>query len=153
MSPKRGHKKNLHARDHLLKDIEGGKIALMYALEAQTEQRLIFEMERLRDRRKKLLEEEQDHISLKQLTEALANMTSSFKLKGKTHNRDVAPSMSPSKSQHTLRSQTSPGSVNKSILYPKPAEYQRIQKQNELVNAKQEILAKKLEDQLLKTKW
>jgi len=68
-----------------LHEIEEGKITLMYALDKHSEQYILRVMEQYREKRKKLMEESNEHISLKLLTDALANMTGSFKMKGQSH--------------------------------------------------------------------
>jgi len=147
----------VHLRPHerQMEQLERGKISLMYALQNHSEEYILRIMKHYHEHRRKIAEEDKEHISLKLLTEALSNMTGSFKVKGRSHNVDDKAESKPPRSSSAPAAvpRTSPAVVNKSILYPKPAEYMKIKKQNEQRSAKQEVLAQRLEDQLLKTKW
>ena len=140
--------------DHQIQQVEEGRISLMYSLEKKSEEYILKIVKYYQERKKKLLEDGREHISLALLTDALANMTASFKLKGKSHNSSPSPPRpARSKGAAEVQPRKSPAVIQKSILYPKPAEYLKIKKQNELLTAKQEILAQKFEEQLLKTRW
>lgn len=153
------HKSQLHPHERQLEQLERGKISLMYALENHSEEYILRIMKHYHERRRRIAEEDKEHISLKLLTEALANMTGSFKVKGRSHNGDdkaeskLPRSSSAPSAAAPVPARSSPAVVHKSVLYPKPAEYMKIKKQNEQLSAKQDILAQRLEDQLLKTKW
>ena len=81
MNPNKIHQ-TYPQRDKVLQvhDIEEGKISVMYALDKESEQYILWVMEQYREKRKKLLEDSNEHISLKLLTDALANMTGSIRI-------------------------------------------------------------------------